>query len=369
MTRRGKLWLAVMTAFILLAPSCRHDYDALLVLGDLARIDVPLIDARSNPSRQNIRIAGNGALREADTYVPGGSARAGLVLVPGAAAGGRNDARLVELATTLSRSGFVVLVPDIPSLRELRPAPESAAGIAAALISLSAMPELPPDAPLGIGAFSVAVGPAVLAAMEPEALGRLDFLLLVGGYHDLERTLAYMTTGYFRADGQVLHREPNAYGKWVYALSNARRLESPGDREALTALARRKLDDPEADVTDLVSRLSPSAMAVYDLIGNTDPERVPALIDSLPPGVRGDIERLDLARRDLGGLQGRCLLVHGLDDDVIPYSESVFLAQALSGCRVELHLLQGLQHVDRAFSGLDMWRFWRVLESLLSQRN
>jgi dipeptidyl aminopeptidase/acylaminoacyl peptidase len=61
--------------------------------------------------------------------------------------------------------------------------------------------------------------------------------------------------------------------------------------------------------------------------------------------------------------------VHGLDDDVIPYSESVFLAQALSGCRVELYLLQGLQHVDRAFSGLDLWRFWHVLESLLSQRD
>jgi hypothetical protein len=65
---------------------------------------------------------------------------------------------------------------------------------------------------------------------------------------------------------------------------------------------------------------------VYGFISNADPARVPSLIRDLPPAVRSDIEALDVAARNLSGLRATVILVHGLDDDVIPYTESVALA-------------------------------------------
>ena len=57
-------------------------------------------------------------------------------------------------------------------------------------------------------------------------------MFVIGGYYDVEAVLTFFTTGYFRdgPDGQWRHREPNAYGKWVFVRSNAARLASPEDR-------------------------------------------------------------------------------------------------------------------------------------------
>jgi pimeloyl-ACP methyl ester carboxylesterase len=382
---------AVLAAFFLAAIGLffRHGYDATLMLADLAGVELPLPDGRPAFERREIAYAADEERREADLYTPqvttgvsaGLGVRAGLVLVPGAAETGRRDARLVEFAGILARSGFAVLVPDISSFRELRPSPESAREIAAGVAQLrqsvaAGVGALAEDLRLGIGAFSIASGPAVLAALEADADhnqgynrgSRVDFLLLVGGYHDLRKTLTFMTTGYFEADGQPRQREPDAYGKWVYALSNAGRLPEPADRAALAAMAQRRMEDPGSRIDDLLAQLGPDGRAVYEFIDNRDPARVPGLLARMPAAVRADIEALDLARHDLSGLRADVILVHGLDDTVIPYTESVSLARALPPGRAQLFLLEGLHHVDREIRGLDAWRMWRAVQAVLAQR-
>jgi pimeloyl-ACP methyl ester carboxylesterase len=358
--------IVALSGILLLHSFFRHGYDAMLVLADLAGVDLPLADRRPNVLRQDISYRANGRQHAADLYIPGGGASAGLVLVPGAAANGRNDVRLVEFATTLTRSGFAVMVPDIQSLRQLEPSPDSAQEIGDAFAFLHDKKGLVSSGWLGISAFSIAVGPAVLAALDPAINEQVKFLLLVGGYHDLVRTLTYLTTGYYQVDGRQQYRNPNAYGKWVYAMHNISRLQDPSDREALSAMVRRKLDSPEAAVDDLRTHLSAAGEAVYEFITNTDPEKVAALMENLPTAVRADIAALNLAAHDLSGLRAEVILVHGRDDDIIPYTESISLASALPPGQGKLFLLDGLHHVDQDFHGLDMWRMWRVMQTLLS---
>jgi len=109
--------------------------------------------------------------------------------------------------------------------------------------------------------------------------------------------------------------------------------------------------------------------AVYEFIVNQDPGRVPELVGRLPAAVRADIAALDLAGRDLAGLQAELILVHGFDDNIIPYGESIALAAAVPRGRARLYLLQGLRHVDRDFHGLDAWRMWGALRALMAQRD
>lgn len=363
---------AVIVAAVLLGlvTFFRHGYDTTLMLADLAGLQTPLPDHRPAAGRSEIEYDADGGRRAADLYTPQGTAaRAGLVLVPGAAEGGRRDPRLVEFAEILARSEFAVLVPDISSFRELRPSPDSVREIVDSVGQLRNGGALAAGLRLGIGAFSIASGPAVLAALDAPECCAADFLVLVGGYHDLPRTLTFLTTGYFEVDGEPRQREPDAYGKWVYALSNAGRLQDPADRVALAELARRKLNDPEAAVGDLLAALGPAGRAVYDFIDNRDPARMLRLLTALPAGVRSDIEALDLAARDLSGLRADFILVHGLDDDIIPYAESVSLAGALPPGRSRLFLLEGLHHVDRELRGLDAWRMWRALQAVLAQRD
>jgi len=85
--------------------------------------------------------------------------------------------------------------------------------------------------------------------------------------------------------------------------------------------------------------------------------------------VRADIGELNLAEHDLGRLDIDLILVHGLDDNIIPWGESAALAAAVPPGGARLFLLEGLQHVDREFGGLDAWRMWRALSALLAQRD
>ena len=347
----------------------RHGYDTTLLLFELAGREAPLPDRRPAFAAREIHYESEGAPQLADLYEPLTPARAGLVLVPGAAEGGRRDARLVEFAGALARSGFAVLVPDIPSFRELRPTPDSTREIAGGVVQLRRGGGLAEGLRLGIGAFSIASGPAVLTVLDTEAGGWVDFLLLVGGYHDLPRTLTYLTTGYFEVDGQPRRRQADSYGKWVYALANAGRLPDRADRATLAEIAQRKLQDPDADVGRLREQLGRAGTAVYAFITNTDPGRVPDLLATLPRPVRADIAALDLATRDLSTIDAEFILVHGFDDTIIPYTESVSLAQALPAGQSRLFLLGGLHHVDREVRGADALRMWRALQAVLEQRD
>ncbi|MDT8321762.1 MAG: hypothetical protein RQ826_14675, partial [Xanthomonadales bacterium] len=152
--------ILVVGGAVLLSGFLRTALDTTLLLADLAGIDAGWADIRPPASRRAIDYETQAGTRQADLYLTADTAGAGLVLVPGAAPGGRDDPRLVTLATALARSGFAVLVPDIESLRELRLSPATADEIAAAAVQLADLDVLPAGAGLGIGALSVAAGPA-----------------------------------------------------------------------------------------------------------------------------------------------------------------------------------------------------------------
>ncbi len=322
------------------------------------------------PERRPVAYRVEGRARAGDVYLPAAGALAGMVLVPGITRQGKDDPRLVAFAETLARARFEVLVPDLPGLRDLRVDAADARVLADAVAYLDR--RRGGRGALAMTGVSYAVGPAVLALFEPGAAGLVDVVVAIGGYYDLEATLTFFTTGYYREAPTAAwrHRPPNAYGKWVFVRSNAGRLDDPGDRALVATMAERKLADPGADVADLVARLGRDGRAVHALLANRDPDRVPALVAALPAAVAADIARLDLKRRDLASLETRFLLVHGLDDPIIPESESRALAAALAPGRAELTILDSLNHVDPRPAGLlDKARLLGVLYSLLTIRD
>ncbi len=176
--------------------------------------------------------------------------------------------------------------------------------------------------------------------------GRVAFVLGVGGYYDLDAAITYATTGCFRSDAKKRWtcRAPNNYGKWVFARINASRIESPPDRATLQAIAARKLNDPNADIGDLLPTLGPEGRTVTDLLLNADPDRVPALVARLPRPVRADFERLSPAHYPLGEISADVFLIHGRNDGLIPPTESKKLARVLP--HAHLTLVAHIAHVE-----------------------
>lgn len=374
------LALLVLTACALLTVACApgRALEAKRLLLDVAAGDGPsdLKGATGAPTRQAVEILVAGRRYGADRYTPAEPADAALVLVPGAAPAGKDDRRLVAFAQSLARVRFDVLVPDIQNLRALKVAPADATAIAdavrfhAASAQLAGGPES--DRKVGIIAISYAAGPAVIAALADDIRGRVAFLYLVGGYYDMTAVTAYFTTGFYRARPEAAWRagRPNPMAKWIFLDANAERLQDPADQQRLKAIAVRKQRQPDAEIADLEAGLGPDGHSVLALLENQDPARVPALIAKLPAAVRDDIMGLDVKRHDLSRLKARLILVHGRDDPVIPWSESVALAAAVPARQARLFLPDNLAHVDLGPGGVtDALALWEAAYRLLEERD
>jgi len=173
---------------------------------------------------------------------------------------------------------------------------------------------------------------------------------------------------------------PDDSGKMVLLYSSLGYLPEGGDGAIFDRMVALRLHDSQADLAGLAARLSAGAQTVYELAVNHDPARFPELFAALPEAMRADLARLDLARHDLKALKARLILVHGRDDNLIPYPESLALAAAGPEGRADVFLLGHiLGHVDLAPSHLwswdfwrrdlpDLWRLWRVIDLLLAQR-
>ena len=348
--------------------------EAARVLRDLGSAAEPSRQVRGAPELRIEPLSYGVAGRPGggDLYEPRGGGRAALVLVPGVTPQGKDDPRLVAFAKTLARARFSVLVPDIASMRALHVSAADARHIADAVHYLAARHGAGGEPRVGLVAISYAVGPALLAALEEDTRHKVRFILAIGGYYEIAAVVRFFTTGHYREtpEGSWRHRQPNAYGKWVFVRGNAERLSDAQDRSLLAEMAERRLESVEADIGDLVPRLGAEGRAVYALLANRDPDRVPALIASLPEVVRRDMAALDLKRRDLSKLSARLILVHGRDDSIIPYSESKALAAALPEGQAKLYVVNSLAHVRLGATGLgDTLVLWRAIYRLLEERD
>jgi hypothetical protein len=324
---------------------------------------------REHVERTTITFAVEGRRHEGDLYVVRAPPKATMILIPGAAPAGREDPRLVAFANTFARARFEVFVPELERMRELQVSAADARILADAALYMA---ERDPGRPLGMAALSFALGPSVLALFEPGVESRADFILAVGGYYDLEQVITYFTTGHYRATPAEpwRYREPNAYGKWVFVLSNAQRVDDQQDQEILRRMAERKIENLAADVSDLAQRLGPEGRNIYALITNHDPERVPELLEALPPDIQAEIHALDISRKPVHTLDVEFILIHGRDDAIIPFTQSVALAEAVEPERAHLYLIDGLDHVDPEAPGLvDGFKMIQAVYRLLAIRD
>jgi pimeloyl-ACP methyl ester carboxylesterase len=369
--RRLRGLAAPLLALALSACVSAESWEAVRVLRDIdARGGPSELKARTPaPTRTTITYASDGRPNVADLYEPNQPVGAGLVLVPGFTPQGKDDPRLVDLALSLCRARFLVLVPDIQGSREMRVRLEDTRTIAAAAVHLAKIDGLARHPDVGVVAISYAVGLAVLATMEPPAKEAIRFVVGIGGYYDATDVVRFITTGRYRGPGETAWRtaHPNPSAKWIFLASNADALTAPQDRKALAAIAERRIWNPDAPIKDLADGLGPEGRSLLDLLTNTQPDRVDELIASLPAAVRRHMERLSPKSYDLSHLAGRLILIHGREDTLIPYTESMWLDRAVPG--TELFLIDGFSHIDPRSVGLvGRLQLVDAIQAVLSRR-
>ena len=382
MSKRWLIAIVVVTAGLgaaLAVGPGRRAIESALLLRELGASAASAQVAPQDVSalRRTVAFTVDGRTYDADFYRTAAAPRAALLLVPGLAPDGKDDRRLVDLAVILARARFAVLVPDIASLRAQRVSAENIRQIADALGYLATADGLIDDTitaprPLGIAAISYSVGPALLATLQRGLAGRVDFMVAIGGYYDVELVVTYFTTGYYRdgADAPWTKGTPNDYGKWLFVGANSDAIMDMRDRITLRAIAARRMSDGGAEIGDLSAMLGQEGRSVQALLANQDPDAAGRLIAGLPARLRDNLGALNLRGHDLAGAPRDVILIHGRDDRIIPVSESIGLAAALPAERGHLYVVEHLAHADLEPGDWgDVLTLWQATYRLLRLRD
>jgi len=295
--------LSLLLAVLLVAPVARTAGDLALSAAFLVEFLSdgawrPLSRLTATPHREPMSVPGMAV----DRWIGAAIIHVPLVLVHGYSPEGKDDPRVRQAAALLARAGFDVAVPTIPGLTRGRLRPDDVGPVVATLAAR--------DAPTVVVAVSVGAGPALLAAADPAVRDRVRVVLSLGGYASAPELLRFFLTGEYgwgNVRGRVVH--------------------PPGVVRAFV----------EAN-TDLLETSARDALA--------DPARAAAVLAAPPPPVAALLAQLSPERvaRDI---RARLVLVHGVDDPAVPYTESLRLAAARPE-RTRVVLVHLVGHVEGA---------------------
>ncbi len=271
-------------------------------------------------------------------YWPDGRPRATYLIAPGLHYAGADDPRMDRFCRILAAAGHLVVAPFIPDYLALTPSERAKRDFERAF---HALPRWSNQKPV---VFSISFGSLLAFALAAEHGDSLDGLVVFGGYADFQETLRFCLTGAVPS-GRTAVRDP--LNQPVVLMNLLWHLDPmPADPEAVAAAWRRYVERtwgrPEMKARG-------KFCAVADELAPEVPESVRELFHIGIGSRSGAIELavaalklFDARALDpspyLARIRGRVDLVHGTDDDVIPYEHSKALAAQLTHADVRLHL-------------------------------
>jgi len=260
------------------------------------------------------------------------------LIAPGLHYAGPDDPRLDRFCRILARAGHLVIAPFIPDYLALTP---NARAIADFRRVFAARVRWTSDKPI---VFSISFGSLLAFALAADHADDLDGLVIFGGYADFHATLEFCLTGRV-ASGRGATRDP--LNQPVVLMNLLAHLEPPcPDPAAVTAAWRRYVERtwgrPEmkarARFTQIAEELAPGvADELRELFHVGIGSRPGAVELAMPALGRFDSRALDPSPY-LARIRGRVDLVHGTDDDVIPFEQSQALAAQLVHADARVHI-------------------------------
>lgn len=230
-------------------------YSPTLLGTNVAALITP--EPRATETRETL----GGVEMRVSWWRPGwGDRHPALMIVNGATPVGNDNLATRQFGTSLARAGYLVMLPELPFLREGRLDPDGPRIVDAAFASLRALPETA-GLPVGVFAASAGAGIALSAAGSEPAIGRADHLTVLGGYFDIDTYVASVAGHAQRTDRGLVGWEPSDEVRERLPPAVIASMGDERDREILrSAFASAGYESALGRLRDL----SPRGRAVFD---------------------------------------------------------------------------------------------------------
>jgi dienelactone hydrolase len=304
-------------------------------------------------------------------YVPEGTVRRTVLLVPGIHSMGIEEPRLTALAGDLAGAGVRVLAMALPDLQAYRITPRSTDIIEDAVTWIAARPDLAPDGRVGIIGISFAGGLSISAASRPAIRDKVAFVLSFGGHGDLDRVLRYLTTGEAPHVPGVEMHPPHDYGVAVILYGLADRGIVPAEQVAtlrqgietfllasqLTLVSMDRANATFSNAREMAAMMPEPSRTLMNYVNDRAVTTLGALLAPYLHELESDNPALS-PQRVQQPASAPLFLLHGSGDTVIPATESAIFGEDLrrKGASVHVLLSELITHaeVNRAATYVDI---------------
>jgi dienelactone hydrolase len=289
----------------------------------------------------------------------------GLVVLHGVHHLGIEEPRLRSFARTFAESCVLVLTPQLATLADYRIEPKAVEEIGAATLWLSGQL----DRPAGVLGLSFAGGLALIAATDARYSQSIGYVVAVGSHSNLARVSRFLVTGQSELpDGRVQALQPQQYGALVLAFAHPDGFFPKREVPKAKTCMRLWLSEEYQRARACGAELSPGSNVMMEALFQYQ-------IKQLREPLLGEIERQKdaMARVSPSGrlhaIKVPVFLLHGENDDVIPTSETMWLAREVPPKYLRKALISpAVGHVDPAQTSFgDKWALVSFLASVLRE--
>ena len=326
-----KLLLLIAIVMLVVMFATPQGRSALKTLGFVFQV-IPSIPVKpieifsSQPVREEVRFTQSTGSGVADIYRPDNDKEnAAVLLFLGVNPAGRDDARVVNLAESLARTGMVVMIPWSDTMTQNRIDPNEVSNLVEAYKYLSDLEYVDPER-VGFGGFCVGSSLAAVAAQDPEIRDNIAFINFFGGYFDAMDLMASISSSTRFGD----------YGRQPWEPSDLATSVLRGHLIELIPLERDKslieqiLSSQDSLTKNQVGDLSEEGKRVYKLLTGTSLVEARELISQLPEEFQDDMKAVSPIS-NVGGIKARILIMHDASDNNVPPEESRRFFEALKG--------------------------------------
>ena len=326
-----KLLLLIAIVMLVVMFATPQGRSALKTLGFVFQV-IPSIPVKpieifsSQPVREEVRFTQSTGSGVADIYRPDNDKEnAAVLLFLGVNPAGRDDARVVNLAESLARTGMVVMIPWSDTMTQNRIDPNEVSNLVEAYKYLSDLEYVDPER-VGFGGFCVGSSLAAVAAQDPEIRDDIAFINFFGGYFDAMDLMASISSSTRFGD----------YGRQPWEPSDLATSVLRGHLIELIPLERDKslieqiLSSQDSLTKNQVGDLSEEGKRVYKLLTGTSLVEARELISQLPEEFQDDMKAVSPIS-NVGDIKARILIMHDASDNNVPPEESRRFFEALKG--------------------------------------
>lgn len=323
---RGRIAVLLTAVLaVLLWPSAREHLRAISLLARMAHQQTWIIRLRNHSYEiQTFTFQSTEGAVRAKLYVPSGVQHPpAMVLVHGLHQLGIEEPRLVNFAQALAESGVEVLTPQLDALADYRVDAESIDVIGHSAQELA---ERVGEKQVGILSLSFAGGLSLMAAANSRYAGTIAYVAAVGAQDDLQRVEHYLVEGHtVWPNGNALTIPPHEYGWLILIYSHPEDFFSAGDvniaRNCLRLLLHEQVDDAKREAQKLSTNGQKLVNLIFEHQRETFREKLLADLNKYSEDARAVSPHDHLQQ-----LHAEVLLIHGEGDNVIPASETAWLA-------------------------------------------